>query len=99
MSQHPLNLALRFALVSAMLAALGVWGWTQHAGMWRARLAVAAASRLRLCGAYSVRLGDPGNAPVRARAAAPGAGGGVVCGGDGGADRFGAVDGGVDSAC
>ena len=40
MSQHPLNLALRFALELAMLAALGVWGWTQHAGMWRVVLAV-----------------------------------------------------------
>jgi hypothetical protein len=65
MSQHPLNLALRFALELAMLAALGVWGWTQHVGMWRVVLAVglplvAAA----LWGVFRVP-GDPGNAPVR----------------------------------
>lgn len=40
MSQHPLNLALRFVLELTMLAALGIWGWTQHAGAWRVLLAV-----------------------------------------------------------
>lgn len=35
MSQHPLNLALRFALEMAALFACAYWGWTQHEGMWR----------------------------------------------------------------
>lgn len=35
MSQHPLNLALRFALELAALFACGYWGWTQHTGLWR----------------------------------------------------------------
>lgn len=40
MSQHPLNLALRFALELAILAAVGIWGWTQHEGFWRTLLAI-----------------------------------------------------------
>lgn len=35
MGSHPLNLAFRFLLELAALAALGYWGWTQHAGPWR----------------------------------------------------------------
>jgi hypothetical protein len=35
MSNHPLNLALRFALELAMLFAFAYWGWTQHEGVWR----------------------------------------------------------------
>jgi hypothetical protein len=35
MSQHPLNLALRFTLELTILYAYGYWGWTQHAGVWR----------------------------------------------------------------
>ena len=35
MSQHPLNLALRFALEIAVLLACAIWGWTQHAGAMR----------------------------------------------------------------
>jgi hypothetical protein len=35
LSQHPLNLALRFALEMAALFAYAYWGWTQHEGVWR----------------------------------------------------------------
>jgi hypothetical protein len=38
-SQHPLNLALRFLLELAVWAAMGYWGWTQHRGIWRWLLA------------------------------------------------------------
>lgn len=40
MSQNPLNLALRFLLEMAILAALGYWGWTQHSGVARWTLAI-----------------------------------------------------------
>lgn len=32
---HPVNLAARFLMELAALAALGVWGWTQHEDAWR----------------------------------------------------------------
>lgn len=35
MSQHPLTLGLRFLLEIAALVAMGYWGWTQHAGVFR----------------------------------------------------------------
>jgi hypothetical protein len=35
LGSHPVNLALRFILEIAALFALGYWGWTQHAGIWR----------------------------------------------------------------
>jgi hypothetical protein len=35
MGSNPANLALRFILELAVLFALGYWGWTQHAGIWR----------------------------------------------------------------
>lgn len=35
MSNHPLNLALRFALELAALGAMAYWGWTQNDGAWR----------------------------------------------------------------
>ncbi len=35
MHDHPLNLALRFVLEMAALAALAYWGWTQHHGTGR----------------------------------------------------------------
>jgi hypothetical protein len=40
MSQHPLNLAIRFLLELGALAALAYWGWTQHEGLLRVVLAV-----------------------------------------------------------
>jgi uncharacterized membrane protein HdeD (DUF308 family) len=39
MSQNPINLALRFLLELAALAALAYWGWTQHTGALRFLLA------------------------------------------------------------
>lgn len=35
MSQHPLNLAVRFLLEMAALVAIGYWGFDQHSGAWR----------------------------------------------------------------
>ena len=40
LSNHPLNLALAFALELVMLGALIYWGWTQHDGILRIVLAV-----------------------------------------------------------
>lgn len=40
MSQHPLNLGVRFVLEVGALAAIATWGWTQHAGWLRLALAV-----------------------------------------------------------
>jgi hypothetical protein len=40
MANHPLNLALRFFLDLAALAAIGRWGWTQHTGLVRLLLAL-----------------------------------------------------------
>jgi uncharacterized membrane protein len=39
MSQNPINLAVRFLLELAALAALAYWGWTQHTGLLRLLLA------------------------------------------------------------
>lgn len=35
MSSNPLNLALRFLLEVAALVAIGFWGFSQHADIWR----------------------------------------------------------------
>lgn len=47
MSQHPLNLALRFALEMVGLFGLALWGWTAHQGggrwLWSIGLVVVAA--------------------------------------------------------
>ncbi len=40
LSNHPLNLALAFALELVMLGALFYWGWSQHDGIVRVLLAV-----------------------------------------------------------
>lgn len=40
MGSNPVNLALRFVLELAALAALAVWGWSQHDGLLRVLLAV-----------------------------------------------------------
>ncbi len=64
MSNHPINLAVRFLLELSILAALGYWGWTEHQGMWRVLwgvgLPLVAAA---LWGTFRVP-GDPGDAPV-----------------------------------
>jgi hypothetical protein len=69
MANHPLNLALRFVLELAGLAAFAYWGWTQHAGLLRWALAVGAPlAAAALWGVFRVP-GHPGPAPV----AVPGA--------------------------
>jgi hypothetical protein len=64
MSQHPLNLALRFVLELVGLFALGYWGWSEHAGLarwlWAVGLPLLAAI---LWGTFRVP-DDPGDAPV-----------------------------------
>lgn len=64
MSNNPINLALRFFLELAGLAAMAYWGWTTHDGAWRfvwgIGLPVVAAA---LWGVFRVP-NDPGNAPV-----------------------------------
>lgn len=64
MANSPINLALRFGLEIAALVALGYWGWTQNAGLWR----IAAVVGLPLIAAIlwgTFRVpGDPGDAPV-----------------------------------
>jgi hypothetical protein len=63
MSENPLNLALRFALELAALAALGYWGWVAHAGavryVWVIGLVVGAAA---VWGAF--RVPGDGGPPV-----------------------------------
>lgn len=64
LSNHPLNLLLRFLLELGMLAALGYWGWTQHDGILRVLLAVGLpVSAATLWGIFRVN-GDPKDAPV-----------------------------------
>ena len=64
MSNNPINLALRFILELAGLAAMGYWGWTTHDGVgryvWGFGLPVLAAA---VWGVFRVP-GDPGDAPV-----------------------------------
>jgi len=64
MNNHPLNLALRFVLELAALAAYGYWGWTQHQGIgrwaWTILLPLAAAVAW---GVFRVP-NDPGVPPV-----------------------------------
>ncbi|GIK29713.1 MAG: YrdB family protein [Phototrophicaceae bacterium] len=40
MGENPVNLALRFVLELAAIAALAVWGWSQHDGLLRVLLAI-----------------------------------------------------------
>ena len=64
MSNHPINLTLRFLLELAALAAMAYWGWTMHGGIgrgvWVVGLPLVAAF---LWGTFRVP-GDPGKAPV-----------------------------------
>lgn len=69
MAGNPLNLALRFLLELAALAAIGHWGWTQHGGATRWLLAIGLpVLAAAIWGVFRVP-GDPGDAPV----AVPGA--------------------------
>lgn len=64
MSNHPINLAVRFLLELTGLFAMGYWGWTQHSGplrfIWAIGFPLIAAV---LWGTFRVP-GDPGKAPV-----------------------------------
>lgn len=64
MSNHPINLGLRFLLELVALFSLGFWGWTQHAGLqrylWGFGLPLLAAI---LWGTFRVP-NDPGKASV-----------------------------------
>ena len=61
MGFQAVNLALRFLLELAALAAMAYWGWTTHEGvLWAVGLPLVAAA---LWGTFRVP-GDPGPAPV-----------------------------------
>lgn len=63
MSDNPINLVVRFLLELGILAALGYWGWTQHAGAARWLLAIGApVVAAALWGIF--RVPDDGGAPV-----------------------------------
>jgi hypothetical protein len=64
MTNHPLNLAMRFGLELAMLAAAGVWGWQQR-GDWLRFVLVIAIPLIAaaLWGTFRVP-NDPSSAPV-----------------------------------
>jgi hypothetical protein len=63
-SNHPINLGVRFLLELSILASLGYWGWTEHDGIWRflwgLGLPLAAAAAW---GTFRVP-NDPGPAPM-----------------------------------
>lgn len=64
LSLHPLNLAFRFLLELAALAAFGYWGWTQHEGFLRPVVAVGLIILAAVMwGTFRVP-GDPGKAPI-----------------------------------
>lgn len=65
MSNNPINLALRFMLELAMLAALAYWGWTMHEGLTQVLLVIALPlAAATLWGVFRVD-NDPKKAPVR----------------------------------
>jgi hypothetical protein len=64
MSSHPLNLALRFVLELAALAAVGVWGWQRGDGVLRFILALGLPSIVAVLWATFRVPNDPGPAPV-----------------------------------
>ena len=64
MAWHPINLALRFMLELAALAAYAYWGWAAHEGAWRYLLGIGLPLLAAvLWGTFRVP-NDPGNAPV-----------------------------------
>ena len=68
MSGNPVNLAFRFLLELAGLAAIGYWGWTQHDGVWRFVLALGLPLLAAiLWGTFRV----PGDASSSGRASVP----------------------------
>lgn len=69
MSNHPINIALRFLLELAALASLAYWGWTQHTGIGRFLLGIGLPVLAAALWAVFRVPGDPGDAVV----AVPGA--------------------------
>jgi hypothetical protein len=69
MSQHPVNLAVRFFLEIAALVAMGYWGWRHADGLVRYGLTVGVPLVAATLWAVFRVPGDPGPAPV----AVPGA--------------------------
>jgi hypothetical protein len=64
MSQHPINLALRFLLEIIALVILGIWGWRAGEGWMRFVLALGIpVGAAALWGTFRVP-NDPGKAPV-----------------------------------
>ena len=64
MASHPINLALRFLLELAALAAYAYWGWVAHEGAWRYVLGIGPPLLAAiLWGTFRVP-NDPGSAPV-----------------------------------
>lgn len=64
LSNHPINLTLRFFLELAALAAYAVWGWRTGGGIFRYLLAIGLPIILAaIWGTFRVP-GDPGKAPV-----------------------------------
>jgi hypothetical protein len=67
MGAHPINLAVRFLLELAALAALGYWGWTLHEGLLRVVLAIGLPLGAAVLWGTLAVPGDPsrsGRAPV-----------------------------------
>ncbi|SRR5690554_5624520 len=64
MSQHPINLAVRFLLEIIALIALGLWGWRTNEGALRIVWAIGAPLIAALLWGVFRVPNDPGNAPV-----------------------------------
>jgi anti-sigma-K factor RskA len=62
---RPANATLRFLLELSALAAVAYWGWSEHSGVWRWVLVVAAPLAVAILWGYTVapkakrRVGDP----------------------------------------
>ena len=63
MGSHPLNLALRFLLEIAALVAIGYWGFSQHAGIWRFVMGLGGPRRLDV--AEVTKTGFGTSSPMR----------------------------------
>lgn len=64
MSNHPVNLALRFMLELAMLAAVVVWGWRQQLDWLRFLLGIGLPLLMAFLWGTFRMPNDPGKAPV-----------------------------------
>jgi hypothetical protein len=64
MSNHPLNLALRFLLELFGLFSFGYWGWTKHTGWLRILLAVGAPLLAATAWGLFRVPGDIGKTPI-----------------------------------